>query len=842
MNRIALRISALLFCFAILAGTARAQDTLRSPAAFLGYALGERYTTHDNLLAYFAHAAQHSPRIKLQPFGKTNEGRTLIAAFIASEANLSKLEEIRTDNLMRTGLLPGTPKNPSGPAICWLSYNIHGNEAVSSEASMQMLYELLRPGSTRAAEWLKRVVVVIDPCMNPDGRERFVSWQRQQRSLFADANPAAREHAEPWPYGRTNHYYFDLNRDWAWQTQVESRQRTALYQQWMPHIHADFHEMGSNRSYYFLPAAEPYHEQITSWQREFQEYLGNINAKNFSDNGWRFFTREDFDLFYPSYGDSWPTFQGAIGMTYEQAGAGGTALRLNNGDTLTLAARIAHQYTTGVGTVQAAYDKQEQLVKEFEKYFKDAQNAPPGPYKGYVFRAAGNPGIVKELTQLFDKQGITYSYANAAEKRLYPAFNYLSGKTENVQLQETDLVVSAYQPRSGLLRVLMDPKPKLSDSMTYDITAWALPYAYNVKAFAMTERVSAGKSAPAETVRPAATKPYGYLHPWQSFADVKQLAAWLKAGLRVRVAERPFTVFGISYPQGTLVLLRADNEKLGDKFDAALHTGTTLMPGVTAVTSGRVEKGFDFGSDYFRILKKPRVAVLAGSEVNNLSLGELWFYFEQELGYPITLISTQNMRRLNYADFDILLLAEGDYADVFSGKKMEPLQQWVTSGGKIIALESALRLFAGKDGYQLKEKSDTTGAKKLQAANALRPYADRERTSLSDFVAGAIYRLRIDNTHPLGYGFGDEYYTLRGSTVYDIMKDGGVNVATLKKDGHVAGFVGANLKKKLDDGLVFGVERKGQGSIVYLTDDPIFRNFWVTGKLLLGNAIFMVGN
>src|SRR5690606_11509707 len=288
----------------------------KSPEAFLGYQIGTRFTPHHRVVAYFEHVAATAHNVKLVKYGNSYENRPLMVAFLSSPANMARLEEIRKDNLRRAGIEQGAP-GTQVPVI-WLSYNVHGNEAVSSETAMKTLWELINPSNTETKKWLENTVVAIDPCLNPDGQERYVNWYNQKANNRLQPDPQSVEHNEPWPGGRPNHYLVDLNRDWAWQVQRESQARVSLYNQWMPQLHVDFHEQGVDAPYYFAPVAEPVHAFVSDFQREFQETVGRNNARYFDRNAWLYFTREVFDLFYPSYGDSWPMFNGAIGMTYEQ--------------------------------------------------------------------------------------------------------------------------------------------------------------------------------------------------------------------------------------------------------------------------------------------------------------------------------------------------------------------------------------------------------------------------------------------------------------------------------------------------------------------------------------------
>jgi hypothetical protein len=399
-------LSILLACACI----ANAQ-TLQSPDEFLGYKVGTKFTRHNKIVDYFKAVAAAKPdMVKLEKYGETYEGRDLMLAFIALPENMQRLDAIRLNNLRLAGLTKDkmAPVVDGSPAIVWLSYNVHGNEPASSEAAMKVLYALVDPNNKDTKEWLKNVVVVIDPCINPDGRDRYVNWYNTSVGAAYNANPTAREHQEPWPQGRTNHYNFDLNRDWAWQTQIESQQRIKKYNEWLPQVHVDYHEQGYNAPYYFAPAAEPYHEVITKWQRDFQTQIGKNNAKYFDANGWLYFTKEIFDLLYPSYGDTYPTYNGSIGMTYEQGGIGaGLAVKTRDGDTLTLVDRAMHHYTTSLATIEISAKNASKLVTEFKKYFDDNRNAIGSDYKTYILTAK-DANKLQAVAKLLDENGIEY--------------------------------------------------------------------------------------------------------------------------------------------------------------------------------------------------------------------------------------------------------------------------------------------------------------------------------------------------------------------------------------------------------------------------------------------------
>ena len=838
-------VLALLFSMAL---SGFAQQQLLKPNEFLGYELGERFTRHHRVVEYFQHVASVIPNVELYKYGETYEYRPLVYAVITSPENLKNLEQIRLDNLRRAGMESGTPSTKI--PIVWLSYNVHGNEASSIEASMQTLYELANPANGTSANWLKNTVVIIDPCINPDGRDRYANFYNSFGNRPANSSPDAREHREYWPGGRSNHYWFDLNRDWAWLTQIESQQRIKVYNQWMPHVHVDFHEQGYNNPYYFAPAAEPYHEVITPWQREFQVMIGKNHAKYFDQQGWLYFTKEVFDLYYPSYGDTYPTYNGAIGMTYEQAGGGfaGLSITTREGDPLTLKDRWMHHHTTGMSTVEITAVNAARVLDEFEKYFRENNSNPASPYKTYVIKGDNQPDKIQRLTKLMDAHGIKYGYPSAGKSTR--GFDYSSQTTQAVNLSLDDIIISVYQPKSRFITSLFEPQSKLPDSVTYDITAWNLMYAHGLKGFALNERINVGKAyQPKEAVQtPVSGKPYAYVFRYQSLSDAKFLGALLNKGIKVRAAMKPFKVNGESFDAGSLIVTQRNNESIAD-FDQFIQSlAREHNRKWFAATTGFVDSGKDFGSGYVNYIKAPKIAALVGDQTSSLSAGATWHFFEQELQYPITQIGTDYFRSIDLGNYDVLLVPEGRYR-MFDEETMKSVQEWISNGGRLILVSGALNAFADKNGFALK-KFATEEAKKEaekkdkedQAKDVLLPYDAAERNAISQTISGAIYKVTLDKTHPLAFGLGDTYYTLKTNEMYFSYLQQGWNVGVIKgKAKPVQGFAGYKINKKLDNSFVFGVEEKGRGTIVYFVDDPLFRNFWESGKMLFSNAVFMVG-
>lgn len=828
----------------LLTSTFHLPTFAQTPDEFLGYPLGSKYTPHHRVIAYAEAVAKANPTtMKFAEYGKTYENRPLVTVTIGSAENIARLEEIRLNNLRLAGMAKDRmAPNENAPAIVWMSYNVHGAEPASSEAAMKTIHALSKGG-----EWTKNVIVIIDPCINPDGRDRYVNWYNGARSAVPDADPFAREHQEPWPGARSNHYNFDLNRDWAWMSQVETQQRIKIYNAWLPQVHVDFHEQGINSPYYFAPAAEPYHEVITPWQREFQVLIGRNHAKYFDANGWLYFTKERFDLLYPAYGDTYPTYNGAIGMTFEQGGiGGGLAVVTESGDTLTLKDRLEHHYTTGMSTVEVSSREASRLVKEFRKFFADGMQNGVGEYKSYVIELdSKSMALADRLKKFLDDNGILYEWG--ADNKPYKAYNYITGKEETKTFSPVSLVLPSQQPKSAMLKVLFEPRSRITDSATYDVTAWSIPYAWGLKAYASTVRVGSGAKPNSSEPMPGSwggdmMGAMGVAIPWNDLSSAKVLAELMKRGVKVRVADEPFEIGKAKFDRGTLIVLKTSNNSFGNELfkqvdDAIAVAGNKLVLRYPIGTAF-ADKGADLGSSKVRFIKKPKVALFTGQGISAYAAGEIWHYFEQDLKYPVSLVNAENAGSLKWSEFDVVIMPEGNYRFLNDKNGQDALKNWVRQGGRLIATENAVPQLANLDiGIKLKKADE--GKDTPKDYDLLKRYENRERDYLPNSIPGAVYKVDLDNTHPLAFGMPDHYFTLKmDDNIYEFLKDGW-NVGVMKKEAYVSGFAGSKTKTKLKDGTLIGSVPVGRGSVIFFTDDPVFRSFWNNGKLLFANAIFI---
>jgi hypothetical protein len=831
-----------LLCALLIAQPASARQLTRgaappSPAEVLGHDLGERFTDHAGVVRYMEALAAASPLVQIERYGETPEGRPLLQIVIAREDYRARLEEILERN--RELAEPATTEArarqiaASNPAVLYFSYGVHGNESSSSEAALWTAWNLVR-GAESVAGVLDSAVVVIDPVVNPDGRDRYVNWYRQVLGAERNPNPNTQEHWEPWPGGRVSHYLFDLNRDWAWMSQPETRARLATWTRWTPQVHVDFHEMSANSTYFFFPAATPinplYPEHTLKWGKIF----GKANAAAFDEQGWAYYTSQSFDLFYPGYGDSWPSLLGAIGMTYEQAGGGraGLAYRRPDGTVLTLRDRAEHHRIAGEATLRAATRQKSELLLGFARFHRTIGEGTPD-----VLLVPGeDPSRVEALVALLRGQGIRveeatrgfrasarphYGFRNRGE---FPAGTYR---------------VPARQSRGRLATTLLQPETLLDATFSYDLSAWSLPYAYGTEAHRADRVPDAGwrvveETAPRPVVAAAngadatlaakARAPYGYLVA-PGFDSWTGVIGYLKAGGRARVMEGEFTLEGRSWPRGTIFLPRAENPALSEQLAAS-----GLAERATAISTGLASRGNDLGSGDSYDLELPRVAVLTGEGVSVNSYGAHWFFLEQTVKLPFDAIPADRLGSIALEEYDLLVFPDMGRGVGVGERQLGQIEEWVRRGGTLVAVAGGARLAAGPvAGVKVREKK---GDEAGEIALALRGREARELDRWEQQVPGTIFSLNLDPAHPLAFGAGvdgqpDRLFTLHtGGGVFEPDPDFETVAFFPEKVEKVSGVISDKNLAHLAQGAGIALKRVGRGRVILFADDPVFRHFW----------------
>lgn len=827
------------FCL-MLAMVSSTQAQVQSPSEFLP-SYGKQITYYHKVEDYFKQLTEKSTFIKQQKYGVTPEQRGLNVFFISTPENLANLEQIRNNNLAAIGLSKNGNQMIGDKLIVWLSFNVHGNEFAGTESAMTVAYELVNPNNAETKKWLENTIVILDPCINPDGYSRYGNWLREISGKKTHPGLYDREHMEVWPGGRYNHNVFDLNRDWAWQTQPESQQRIALYNQWMPQVHTDVHEMGYESPYFFPPSAEPIHEFIEKYQKDFHNVLGKNMSQKFDAQNWMYNTSERFDLFYPSYGDTYPAYNGAVGMTLEQGGIGaGRAVMMSNGNIVTIQDRLTHHATAVLTVVESASAQADVLLKGFRGFMNNSRKTVKGNYKMYVMK--NNPKLI-QLADLLKKNNIEFSYADASLKA--SGYNYSAKSDKGFTIEPNDLIVKVDQPKAVFTQVLFEPNQKLNDSLSYDITAWALPLAYGVEGYALKNSLGFKTKETIEVnEKTVPQKVYAFYIPWNNRISAQVLSLLHQNNIKVRSAMNKAIFGDVTVEPGGLLVTKADNPNVVD-FEKTISDLVKIKTDYNYINTGFSSNAKDVGSENFNLLKAPKVVLLSGKGVSSTEFGAAWFYMQETIDYPVSVVEVNNFNRLKLMDYNTLILADGDYT--FSEEQQKKIGEWIKNGGKVIAMNGALSLFDGKEGYALSpfaSDEDKLNSEKENDSIALKErfldFHDSERREISKSIPGAIIENVLNKTHPLSFGLGDKYFSLKtDSNHYSLLKNA-VNVAYVPKDYKSYGFIGSQVKKKLNNTVSFAVERKGDGTIVYMVDNPLFRGFWENGIVLFNNALFLL--
>ena len=543
--------------------------SIQSPKDYLGYDLGTEYTLYADVMSYLRNLAQESDRVSIHSYGKTHEKRALEYLVITSSSQRGRLEEIRKNNLRLTD--PRTINNrvadkiiQENPGVYWLSYNVHGNEASSTEAVMQVAYRLAAGQDRETRDIIDNSVVILVPCVNPDGRDRYVYWYKSAQSQVTNADEFDYEHDEPWPGGRTNHYWFDLNRDWVWLVHPESQGRIAAYQHWMPQIHVDYHEMGFNRNYFTMPGTTPRNLMLPDSYEALSDTFGLANIAAFDKHKVMYYTREGFDFFYPGYGSSYPSVMGAIGMLVEQGGhsRGGRAVKTDDGYTLTLRQRIFDHYETSFATLSAAVRNRQTLNQYFHDSFQEKTNK--GNAAAYIF-PDNTHNYLYDVMNMLMEHGIEIHQAKT-DFNVIKAHNYKDGIANRHEFNKGDFVIFTDQPRHLFINTVLQREMEIEDSIMYDMATWSAPLAYNLEAYWTENKVRMGTTRLTEKLNypSGLTKkkdPYAYVINWHQRNAPKALAMLWNKGYHVRSARKEFNNGIRDYPRGTLVILIGRNQE-----------------------------------------------------------------------------------------------------------------------------------------------------------------------------------------------------------------------------------------------------------------------------------------
>jgi hypothetical protein len=818
----------------LLATAAFAQSP--TPEQFLGYKLGERFTPWPRIVDYFNALAKSSNLITVQQFGETYEHRPLILAIVTSPKNRAQLDAIRANVVaLANGAVSADRAADiakTSPAVAWLAFGVHGNESSSAEAAMAVASTLVNDPASAAM--LDNLVVVIDPLLNPDGRERYVQWFTRTRGVDANANPDAFEHTEPWPGGRFNHYLIDMNRDWAWSSQRETRARIVQYRQWMPQVFVDFHEMFYNSTYFFPPDAKPINVNLPKDVNRWLEIFGRANADAFTKKGWPFFVGETFDLFYPGYGDSWPSLHGAIGMTYEVAGhsRAGISVQRDDGSVYTLADRIARHTTSGLTTLRTAAAHRQELLR----YSYEAARTQLAATETTFLVASGAPGFAA-LVEMLQRQGIDIGTLGAPVTVKATRVDAAGTKEESRTFAAGTAVISTRQANGGLVQTLMERTPVFTKGFLeeqrqraqedepdqfYDLTAWSLPLAMNVESWSTTAPVGGVKPLPAPSQPAFRAASYGYLVDGNEANVYRVAGRLLRDEVKFNVSEDPIAVGERTFARGTIVVLKGNNKS---DVDAALERiGRDEMVAFFPVESGWIG-GTAFGSERIRFIRDPKIALVGGNGTNPTSYGMLWHTLDVDTPIPHTTISADALRGTDFSHYRVLILPDGGvYGERLGKGGIEKLKAWLNGGGTLVAIKNASRFLREKE-VEISKAKLWEPPKKKDDDKSATPAEERYHEFS---VPGAAFRTKINDRSFFTFGVPRApFVLLEGSEAILPVSHRVDNVVTIDKDNPLAaGVAWPESLDRLKGSAYMVAERYGRGYVVTFADEPHFRLFW----------------
>jgi hypothetical protein len=771
---------------------------LKTPSQFLEYELGTRFTFHSDIERYIDHIVENNKtRFKKINYGKSEEGRNLFIIIYGTASSIKSYEEIRINHLKSLHLLPGT-QEPEEVLLTWYSFNIHGDEASGAETSLKLLYYL---ALTKPDE---KEVMVIDPCLNPDGRERYV--QRFQGNSYNNAE----SNTQSWPKGRFNHYLSDLNRDWVWQIQKESQARLKLFNAWMPHVHADFHEMEAYKSYFFPPAAEPLHDAISPWQKNMLGEIGLSLEVLFKEKDWDYFTQKEFDLLYPSYGDTYATFNGAIGLTLEQGGGGkaGILLVQDSEDTLKLVDRIDKHFEVAKKLNDVLLKNRIQIIENQQKYHLNAEKNGNGKYKTYVIKN-NNSAKIKVLKQQLDRVEIGYQDASGSQNSL--SYNFQNNLTENHLIEKGDLLISTLQPKGHLVRVLFEPKTSMNEVKTYDISAWGIPLLHHLACYGIVDEII-NENYTELAALDNSMEGIAFTVDWNSASSVKFLAKTLKLNIQVSFLSKE--------TEPKFLCIQGENDS---SYHELLSFARSLNLSIQMLDKKALKT---FKQASLENLQMPRIGLAQGNDVSETDLGDVLFFIDNYLSIPFELIWKQDFKKIDFQRFDVLIFPNGSYEN--QTLNQDKLKHWLADGGKLLLLNDAISISEEINNGLLMRKN-------LDEINY-----SKNKDEPTNLVQGAIFNSTVNVLSPLRYGLSQGLnFIFESLPIYTARDSKIANATSVGMKNLLSGFVGTSANKFMEESFVLGSYYFGNGVIYQMAINPLFRGILEDGKILMGNAIFM---
>ena len=845
-----------------------------TPESILGYKIGTQHTPHYLIEKFIFAMAENSDRVLIRKLGKSYQGNEQYCVVISSPANLAKLDEIRADIRKLMDVSLGEEEvaaiAAATPAIAMLNYTVHGNEGSGCEAGLRTIYQLAAGTDEATLKVLDQVVTVIIPVQNPDGHERYVNFINGYLVDGVNPNTDSIEHREPWPGGRTNAYYFDLNRDWFLATQIETKHRVKEVLYWLPQVAPDLHEMGTDSTYFFAPPMKPVNFANPKITHKWWEIFGQANAAAFDRFGWTYYTRESFDEFYPGYGGSLPSLLGSVAMTYEQASPRGRVIERRDGTVLTLHEATWHHFIASMATVSILAERREERLQDFHAYFVEiVRRGEQGPVKEFYIPPADPVRFNKLVERLHMVGGKVYLAGE--EFTVEAAYDFFTRKTGEVTLPAGTAIVPLNQAAGSVLMTMLEPDPKIEEDFLkeerkriernerprfYDVTAWALPLTSGLPAYWSGEKATVAREEVPEgglTVPDRgqiAQAKVAYLIPPNTNANIALVGRLLFEGYKVRVASKEFKLGGKKYVPGTAVVFIGRNpETLHQRLnELAQETGGYAVATDTGYTG---DDGIDIGSNNVMAIKKPKIAVLASDPTSSSSFGAIRYLFEQVYEFPYTAIATASLSRVDLDDYNVLIMPDarswgsmGGYKGPIGKNGIENLKRWVREGGVLICIGGAVDFAIDKDvqfsaapkytqkrkmpgdvdeRYQEQPPADEESKEKPQEAKKEKKFEVERLLG----TPGAIVKVKLDDRSFLAWGYdGFAVAKIHSNNVFvPITDDQGIaaGVYGSEDEFRIAGHIWPEMHKLLAGKAYVWHERQGRGQVICFAEEPTFR-------------------
>jgi len=804
-----------------------------TPESHIGFELGNRHVRYDQLLSYFKAIDNSSPRIQLTHIGKTHQLRDQVLVTISSADNLKNL-----DRILDTRNDPSR-KSEDEPLVIWLGYSVHGDELSGANAAMVVAYHLAASQDKGIEALLQNTIVVFEPSINPDGMDRFVSWVNDHRGTAPNADPNHIEHHQGWRTGRSNHFGFDLNRDWLLFSQIETINRMPHFQRYQPHVVGDFHEMESNHTYFFQPGISTRNNPLTAKSTiQLTHVLAKYHAKAFDQENRLYFSEEKFDDFYYGKGSTYADINGAVGILFEQASSRGMQMHTTNG-LVTLEYGIKNHVLTSLSTIEGAAENKLKFIKHQKAFYNDVEKqAKKEDFKGYI------------VSEKFDSYRLQAFLEKLALHQIKAYALTDDFKLKSTQFEPSySYYIPLLQPKYKVIKALFDTPKTFKDNSFYDVSGWTLPLAMNIDFHEVdsTWGLSLSKTpwqAGVNKVKPLGdvkkNKAYAYVFDWKHFLAPKLLNQLHLYGIKTKVATEGFTanVAGESrqFNAGSIIVPAGmQTTKAWSRIlqDIAQQNDIDLV----ALFSGLTTKGIDLGSPSLKTVNPVKVLLVGGKGVSELEAGEVKFYLDDTLHIATTVIEKERLHQIDLNAYTHVIMVNGHYYDVTPSVVLK-LENWVKQGGVLFAQKQAAKWLADKDLLRASFVSSNQ-INQLFDSSAL-SYKDKQQFAARKRIAGAIYEAELDTSHPLAFGFTEPTLPMfKNSTlIMEPLYYPFTNIAVYSETPLLSGYTDKNLVNRIANTSSFVAHNVGKGRIIATTSNLAFRGYWYGSVKLLANSLF----